>query len=72
MFYKELQPPPDYSDFHLGQAGLATLCLDGCAEVLGHDSVTRPAPQFTFVTACHVLSHRISVFPCTIRGVAVL
>lgn len=65
MFYEELQPPLNYSDFHLGQAGLATLCLDGYVEVLEHDSEAWPPPQFTFVTGCNVLSHCISVWPCT-------
>lgn len=66
MFYKELQPPLNCSDFHLRQAGLATSCLDGCAEPLEHNSVTRPIPQFTDVTGGQALSHRISVF----RGTA--
>lgn len=68
MFYKELQPPLNYSDFHLRQAGLATLCLDGCAEVLDHDSVTCPTPQFTDETGCDVLSLRVSVLPLRYAG----
>ena len=67
MFYKELQPPLNYSDFHLGQAGWVTSCLDGCVEVLGHDSVTCPAPQFADVTGCDALSLCVSVCPALHR-----
>lgn len=55
MFYKELQPPLNCSDFHLGQAGLATSCLDGCAGAPAHHSVTCPTPQFTDVAGRAVL-----------------